>query len=1052
MKQTWSWHRVSLLAGLLLAISVFSRAEQLPVRNYTAADGLPRDAVTRIEQDSRGFMWIIAGDGISRFDGYKFTNYTTDDGLPDRRVNDLLETRSGVYWIATEAGLCRFNPMGAPRLSRKDKDAATIHNDESGSTNEPMFVVYNPVEKPLAFNALLEDETGAIWCATSEGLYRLDISANGDAQFNLIDLRTPTGSEGEKTATAIMKDRKGFLWIGTGRGVLYRLASDGRVERYAREHGLPQLQPTDNRGAIQGLLEDRDGVVWVGMRGMGLSKLVAEPDTSRPIVAQVYGPKDGLPSEWINSLYQTRDGKLWVGTSKGLSLYTPSAEQSAPSFRVYQEQNGLCDDDVWDITEDRDDNLWVASRCGAIRVARNGFTGYGVADGLANHFINSIFENRDGELFVTNIKGKAGFSSYTGRGINKFDGARFTTGLPNLPSNLTYHGWGWAQMILQDHLGEWWVPGFGLYRFPKVERIEELAQARPQLMKITGDDSIRTEVFRLYEDSRGDVWIATTGLHVSLLRWERATGIVHDHTAETGVPSGTDFTFFSEDRAGNLWIGAAEGGGLLRYRDGKFKRFTTTEGMPPGWIIYLYVDRAGRLWIASQLGGLNRIDDPTADVLRVVKYTTLDGLSSNNIRSVTEDEWGRIYAGTGSGVDRLDLETGNVKHYTSADGLPRGVIEVAYRDRHGALWFGSLSGLARFIPEQKESRSQPSVYITGLRVEGIARRISELGETNLPQLDLASEQNEVSVNFVGLGASVGEELRYQYLLEGATNDWSAPTTERTISFANLSPGTYRFAVRAVNADGHASQTPATFSFNIRLPLWQQWWFLGLVALALTLMAYSLYRYRVSRLLAVANMRTRIATDLHDDIGANLTKIAILSEVVRQQIGDDEAQAGSPLASIANISRDSVAAMSDIVWAINPERDNLLDLVRRMRQHAEEIFTSRDIELDFNAPDAEQNLKLGVDVRRDLFLVFKESINNAARHSRCTRAEIDLRIEGASLALEIRDNGIGFDTSTESEGQGLMSMRRRAQALRGTLEITSRAGSGTMVKLKIPYVH
>ena len=1033
-----------------MTVSIFGRAEQLPVRNYAAADGLPRDSVTYIEQDSRGFMWLIAGDGISRFDGYKFTNYTTDDGLPDRRVNDLLETRNGVYWIATEAGLCRFNPTGAARLRRKD--AATVQNNKGGPAIEPMFVVYNPTEKSIAFNVLLEDETGAIWCATSEGLYRLDILPGGDAQFHFIDLKMSMGSEGEKEATTIMKDHKGFLWVGTERGVLYRLASDGRVERFAGEHGLPELLPNDERGTIQALFEDHDGVIWVGMRGRGLSKLVAEPDTSRPVVAQTYGTRDGLPSDWINSLHQTRDGKLWVGTAKGLCLLVPSNDKGPPSFRVYKEENGLCDDDVWELTEDHDDNLWVASRCGATRVARNGFTGYGVTDGLANHFINSIFENRDGELFVINIKGKSDFPTYTGRAVNRFDGARFTTGLPNLPQSVAYHGWGWAQMILQDHLGGWWVPGFGLYRFPKVERIEELARAHPQLMRIMGDDSNRTEVFRLYEDVRGDIWMATTGLHIKLLRWERATDIVHDHTAETGVPPNTNFTFFTEDGAGNLWIGAAEGGGLLRYRDGEFRRFTTAEGIPPGWIIYLYVDQMGRLWIASQLGGLNRIDDPAADVLRVIRYTTLDGLSSNNIRSVTEDEWGRIYAGTGSGVDRLDLGTGNVKHYTSADGLPRGVIEVAYRDRRGALWFGSLSGLARFIPEKQESRSQPSVYITGLRIEGIAQRVSELGETNLPQLDLVSEQNEASVDFVGISAGLGEELRYQYVLEGATNDWSAPTTERTISFANLAPGTYRFAVRAINADGHASQTPATFSFTIRPPLWQRWWVLSLAALALTLMAYSLYRYRVSRLLAVANMRTRIATDLHDDIGANLTKIAILSEVARQQLGDGESEAGSPLASIANISRDSVAAMSDIVWAINPERDSLLDLVRRMRQHAEEIFTSRDIKLDFNAPDAEQHLKLGVDVRRDLFLVFKESVNNAARHSLCTYVEINLRVEGAWLALEIRDDGIGFDTSIESEGQGLMSMRRRARALGGTLDVTSRAGLGTAVKLRIPYTH
>jgi signal transduction histidine kinase len=230
----------------------------------------------------------------------------------------------------------------------------------------------------------------------------------------------------------------------------------------------------------------------------------------------------------------------------------------------------------------------------------------------------------------------------------------------------------------------------------------------------------------------------------------------------------------------------------------------------------------------------------------------------------------------------------------------------------------------------------------------------------------------------------------------------------------------------------------------------RWWFVTLAALALVFAAYALYRYRVTRLLEVANMRTRIATDLHDDIGANLTKIAILSEVARQQLHEVDGLPDGPLSKIARISRESVASMSDIVWAINPERDSLLDLVRRMRLHAEEIFMSREIGLDFHAPGVEQNLKLGVDVRRNLFLIFKEAVNNAARHSHCSQVEIELRIEGSWLSLEVADNGVGYDISIESRGQGLMSMQRRTQSLGGELEISSSANQGTTLRLRIPY--
>jgi signal transduction histidine kinase len=214
--------------------------------------------------------------------------------------------------------------------------------------------------------------------------------------------------------------------------------------------------------------------------------------------------------------------------------------------------------------------------------------------------------------------------------------------------------------------------------------------------------------------------------------------------------------------------------------------------------------------------------------------------------------------------------------------------------------------------------------------------------------------------------------------------------------------------------------------------------------------YFLYRYRVGRILEITNMRTRIATDLHDDIGANLTRIALLSEVARQDLSADQASGDSPLGSIARIARESVGSMSDIVWAINPDRESLLDLTRKMRQHADEVFTLRDITLHFGAPSANAGLRLGVNVRRDLLLIFKESVNNAARHSQCTEVRIDFRVDGPMLSLEIADNGIGFDPSVESQGQGLRSMKRRATSLNGTLDINSCPSQGTVVRVSLPW--
>jgi hypothetical protein len=367
-----------------------------------------------------------------------------------------------------------------------------------------------------------------------------------------------------------------------------------------------------------------------------------------------------------------------------------------------------------------------------------------------------------------------------------------------------------------------------------------------------------------------------------------------------------------------------------------FRFFNVKDGVPAGGIQALYLDQSGRLWIASSRGGLARVDDPNAEHPAFKSYTTAEGLSSNTIDVITEDLQGHIYAGTGRGLDELEPATARIKHFTTADGLATGTFLSAFRDGHGTLWFGTSKGLSRFTPAiDEESPRQPTILITGLRVAGARQLVSALGDQQIALPDLPSSSNEVQIDFVGLSFVPGDVLRYEYRM--GNGDWSNATDQRVINFANLSSGHYRFAVRAVNSDGLVSSAPAVVTFTILPPVWLRWWFLTLLALAVTAMAYAIYRYRVARLLEIANMRTRIATDLHDDIGANLTRISILSEVAKQQFRNGGHESQNPLTSIAEIARESVASMSDIVWAINPERDSLRDLTRKMRQHADEVF-------------------------------------------------------------------------------------------------------------------
>ncbi|HEY5948778.1 MAG TPA: two-component regulator propeller domain-containing protein, partial [Kofleriaceae bacterium] len=595
-----------------------------------------------------------------------------------------------------------------------------------------------------------------------------------------------------------------------------------------------------------------------------------------------------------------------------------------------------------------------------------------------------------------------------------------------------------AQLLVFDRDGRWWYPtSDGIARYPRVDRLEDLATQLPELFGVreglTGRD-----VFRVFADSRGDIWIATLSA-MGLTRW--------DHSTQTFAALGPEWPHavavaFTEDRAGTLWIGFSDST-LVRVRDGRPRTFRGGE-LPSGAFAALLVDARGNLWIASDRDGVARVEDPNADVLHVRRYP----LAATQALTLVDDAAGNIYVGTNRGIDRIDPVSGSAAHFGIREGLPSEYVHCSLRDRDGTLWFGTKRGAVHMTPPPAEqlAAKAPPVYFEKIAVTNEPVPLIAGGERTPPSLVLEPNQHQLDIEFDAPSFAVGTAVRFQYRLDDGA--WSAPTGDRFVHFAKLGAGSYHFEVRSVLANGAAS-TPAALSFMIKPPVWRRWWFLTLAGLILGAAGYALYRWRLAHALAVERVRTRIASDLHDELGANLSRIAILSEVASRRAGARDELVG-PIGDIGRSARELVDVAADIVWSTDPRRDDLHSLIVRLRHFAGDVLEARGIAWSLEGPDDPARIKLTPDCRRHLYLIVKEAVHNVARHSSARNAWVTIRCHDRALHANIRDDGRGFDEATLARrGNGLDNMRTRAREAGGTLTITSLPDGGTEIRCELP---
>ena len=1004
-------------AAALLAVSALAAplaAERLPAQRHGVSEGLAEETVTALLKDSRGYLWVGSLNGLSRFDGERFRVYGVEDGLPKSRIFALAEAADGSVWVATSGGLAR---LGATDPSTR-----------------PLFKPAGPAGgKPVEF--VWTDPAGAVWWGTGGELYE---SGRDGTAVRAAGLASATRGA---IVRVLRSAPDGSILAGTSRG-LFRIRSGAPPRR------LP-LSRDSLVEDVRGLLVDRAGRLWVttpgrlfvGARGWESAGLeapaallsngrLALPD--RPGEWRALDAIPGAGPSAFQRILERRDGRVVLTTTAGLAV----ARDGRLEFSG--KRNGLGDGILGELLEDGEGNLWIGTQStGLLRVRPTGFTSFGEEDGLLDVQVADVFRGDGDSLYVAS-RGNTALARREGTG---FRSVRWPRAAAPVLGRLI-----WGRSVLRDRSGAWWVaaPG-GVSRHPAAAFGEALSRGKARTFGPA--EGVAGEVSALFEAADGSLWAGVYDAPDALLRFDAAAQRFTAVKPAGGLPPGAPLAFL-EDGKGGLWVGFGSGG-AVRLKDGRADRLDPAHGAPEGFVHDFLLDGAGGLYVANGNAGLLRVDDPGAAALAAHPIDVASGAVPSSVLCLEGDAAGTVWVGTTRGVIRLDPKTGRKAQFTTADGLANNLVTSAARDASGALWFGSPEGVSRFEPGPDAASSPPRAVIASFRVNGNPRPVPELGTAALTGITLAPDENRVRVDFASPSFTPGGRVLFQTRLEGLDTQWSPPTPDATVRYVGLAAGRYRLAVRALAPDG-APGPQATAAFLVRPPFWRRPEFL-VSALALAgLAAFLVHRQGVRHAVAVERVRTRLATDLHDDVGSSLARISILSEVGRRDL-DPAGETARLFGEIGETSRGVIDALGDAIWSIDPRHDDLQSLADRLRHFATDLLEGRGIACRIEVPADAAAVDLPPEPRRHLFLLLKEAVTNAARHSGAKAVAVTFRLEDGRLSVETADDGAGFDVAArdvpEAEGRGLDNMRMRAQALGGTFAVVSPPGAGTRLRVE-----
>ena len=959
---------------------------------------------------------------------YSLREWHVQDGLPHEEVYGLAQDRTGYLWIGTTGGLVRF-------------DGAYFQPaTPAGISFSKSSRVLRMVDVP-DLGLLMASERGGLWIGDGATIREASLP----------------GLPPNVAVVSMFKEPGGAVWLVCSDGPIVRHHA-GKVESFAAPAGFDPKRTaffaSDSRGrtwiasrTFLGYCEDRR-LEPAGLDLAGSEFRVASSRTGGPWIVtrdrvhRLEGDSlnAGLPipplvgAHYVRALLEDREGTLWIGTrSQGLWVIAPDR---CVQIATPQE-------DVTALVEDSEGTLWVGMNGGGLaRIRPKSLRLYNKEAGLLDNYTFTICEDRDGVMWLGNRDG----------GVARIREGAVETIAPR-PDWPAFS----AMSLSSDGAGHIWVSGaLTLFRIQlgRDERMERLQFIPPM-------PSARVT----FVDRRGDLWISHDPDRIGRVRAGRLETFGRDDGLD-----GSELRCVSEDGAGRIWFGTA-GGGLFRFVDGRF--VIEPFDRPPhlGAIQAILVEDGGPLWLATDGNGLGAIVGG-----RYRELTTAHGLLDDSLSQIMPDGLGYFWFASSRGVFRVsrreldDWLEGRIQGVHAIDlGVEEGLKGMAClgmfqpaacRSRDGRLWFATRRGVLTFDPATAiRETPPPPVFINEIIHDDRPLTL----DPDRP-LRLSADMRKIAFRFAVLCFSAPERVQVRYRLHGFDDDWMTDGAGRMATYPALPPRDYRLHVIASNGDGVWNEQGATLAFTVVPLWWQTWWFrggallslVGAVSLVVRKWSHRRLTQRLERLereSAIARERSRIARNIHDDLGASLTQISLLTQCARR----DAAPANvSYIDRIHETVTEITRSMDEIVWAVNPRHDNLESLVGYLGNYAQNLLTMAGIRCRLDLPDVVPAVDLTSQRRHTLYLCFKEALNNILKHAGADEVSIAMQMAANEVCVTITDNGHGLspspvvvDPNRACGGQGLENIRRRMAGIGGSGEIAAAPSQGTRVTLAFP---